>query len=292
MAQELFTNGAESTLSAGINDSTTSIGVADGSVFPATGNFRIRIDDEILLVTARSGNTLTATRGQEGTTAASHDSAAAVKQILTAASLRRATMEVGDGLTVSGDEGFAQGHTCEVQSAAQQATARGYQALARLSTAFVEASGLPAGWATGDAQRIRLSLTQATEASSSAALNFHGEGEGGTNDIDMPNNCTWLVHLMLLGVNSQGNIAAWDTVFIAQTNSAGTYTGVHHPGGASNIAPNFLSEFAATLTIAGVLSDGKISLTVTDAEGFAARWHGSLDITELIAPDTGYGYGY
>lgn len=293
MAQELFTNGAQSTLSAGINNSTTSIGVADGSVFPATGNFRVRIDDEILLITSRSGNTLSVTnRGGEGTAAASHDSGAAVKQILTAASLRRATMEVGELMSVDGANGMAQGYDCQVHPDARQGCARGHLALARLSTAFVEASGLPSGWNLGDAQRIRISATAEMSAYGSTGLSFNGQGQTRDGIIPVPANATWLAHLHMLGVNEVGNICAWELHFVAQSNSAGTYCGVHRTEGVSNITPNLLAEFLGELTIYGNAFASQIQLFVAENTGLDTRWHATLDINELIIPDTGYGYGY
>jgi hypothetical protein len=80
--REQTQNSAKSTLNGGINASTTTVVVADGSVFSSTGNFRVRVDNEIMKVTARSGNTLTVVRGQEGTTAASHANSAEVIQII------------------------------------------------------------------------------------------------------------------------------------------------------------------------------------------------------------------
>jgi hypothetical protein len=81
---EQLVNSAASTLTAAIPDAVaTSCTVANGTVFPATGNFRIIIDSELLLCTARTGNTLTVTRGVEATTAASHANGAAVTHVLT-----------------------------------------------------------------------------------------------------------------------------------------------------------------------------------------------------------------
>jgi hypothetical protein len=81
---EQLANNAATTLTAGIPDAVaTSCTVANGTVFPASGNFRIIIDSELLLCTARTGNTLTVTRGVEATTAASHANGAAVTHVLT-----------------------------------------------------------------------------------------------------------------------------------------------------------------------------------------------------------------
>lgn len=70
--REQYSNFGFTTLDGNINSSVTSIDVTDGSVFPSAGNFRVRISQEIMLCTARSGDSLTVVRGYEGTTAASH----------------------------------------------------------------------------------------------------------------------------------------------------------------------------------------------------------------------------
>ncbi len=71
-------------LNGAINNSTTSITVVDGSVFPASGVFTVIVDSELMRVTARSSNTLTVVRGEEGSTAASHSDGAGVRNIQTA----------------------------------------------------------------------------------------------------------------------------------------------------------------------------------------------------------------
>src|SRR5678816_4270279 len=86
---EQFANKADSTLNGAINNSTTSIVVVDGSRFPATGNFRVLLGSdtltgELVIATARSGNTLTVLRGQESTTAQSWSDGTSVTHILTA----------------------------------------------------------------------------------------------------------------------------------------------------------------------------------------------------------------
>ena len=81
---ERFSNQAVTTLSAAITTTTaTSCTVTDATTFPIAGNFRIKIDGEILLVTAVVGTTFTITRGVEGTTAATHASGASVIHLLT-----------------------------------------------------------------------------------------------------------------------------------------------------------------------------------------------------------------
>jgi hypothetical protein len=106
MAEQLANNAA-SILTAAIPDAVaTTLTVANGTVFPATGNFRIIIDTELLLCTSRSGNTLTVTRGIEGTTAASHLNGAAVTHVLTQAGLLQYLTEQAP--YISGELGYAQ----------------------------------------------------------------------------------------------------------------------------------------------------------------------------------------
>jgi len=92
MAEQLQNFGT-TTLDGGVDDSTTSVAVVDGSVFPASGTFRVNVEDELMEVSSRSTNTLTVVRGSESTSAAAHSSGATVKAVLTAASLVAAIQE-------------------------------------------------------------------------------------------------------------------------------------------------------------------------------------------------------
>lgn len=83
MATEKFANNAQTTLNGTINNSTTSVVVTSATGFPSSGNFRIRVGDEIMLVTAVSGTTFTVTRGSESTSAVSHISGVTVTHIIT-----------------------------------------------------------------------------------------------------------------------------------------------------------------------------------------------------------------
>ena len=87
MGLEQYENNYTTTLNGAIDNSTTSITVTAG---PSTlvRNFRIKIDNEIILVGNASGTSFTnCTRGAEGTSAVSHSDAASVKHILTAGAL-------------------------------------------------------------------------------------------------------------------------------------------------------------------------------------------------------------
>lgn len=87
MALELFANNAIDELASSIIDSDLTLDVVSASLFPATGNFRIRIEDELMLVTGVSSNTFTVTRGIEGTTAVGHSGGEAVSLVLTKGAL-------------------------------------------------------------------------------------------------------------------------------------------------------------------------------------------------------------
>jgi hypothetical protein len=88
MVNEQYTNLASTALSGAIDASATTIGVTGTGnapfVMPTSPQFRVRIGDELLLVTAISSLLWTVQRGIEGSTPASHGDHAAVKHILTA----------------------------------------------------------------------------------------------------------------------------------------------------------------------------------------------------------------
>ena len=83
---EYLANDAAGLLNASITSGDTSLTLqtGQGALFPSAGNFRVRIDDELIIVGARSGDTLSSlTRGAESTSAASHSSSAVVRLVLT-----------------------------------------------------------------------------------------------------------------------------------------------------------------------------------------------------------------
>lgn len=84
MATEKFANIPITTLNGGIDGVTNTVIVADPSLFPTQPQFRIRVENELMLVTGVTGPTFTATRGIEGTSAVPHLSGVSVTHILTA----------------------------------------------------------------------------------------------------------------------------------------------------------------------------------------------------------------
>lgn len=84
MAVEVYTTLGASTLSGSYTSGGGTLSVTSAASFPATGNFRVRVDDEIFKVTSVSGTTFTVTGAQEGTSAANHSSGADITEVVTA----------------------------------------------------------------------------------------------------------------------------------------------------------------------------------------------------------------
>lgn len=86
---------ASTTLNGAINGSTTTIVVTDASGFPSEGDYYLVVEEEIVLVTNVSGNTLTVVRGQAGSAAAAHASGATIQAILVAEEFTNRAAERG-----------------------------------------------------------------------------------------------------------------------------------------------------------------------------------------------------
>lgn len=84
---EVLINNVESELAADAMSGDATIEVLNGSPFPLVGNYRVRVNDEIMIVTSRTGSDLSVTRGAEGTTPASHTTGDRVVVVLTKGSL-------------------------------------------------------------------------------------------------------------------------------------------------------------------------------------------------------------
>jgi hypothetical protein len=103
--EQFILNDARTSLNEAIDATQTSFDVVDGSKLPANGNFRVKVDDEIILVTARSVNTLTVTRGAEGTTGVAHNLNASCRGVMTEGAIqqlyRDKTPMYGQGLPMA-----------------------------------------------------------------------------------------------------------------------------------------------------------------------------------------------
>lgn len=97
LRREFLGSVVDSTLSANINNTSTTFSVVDGSTFPtgSSGNpFVVVISrglsaEEKVLISSRSGNTFTVhTRGYDGTIANTHTSGAVVDHVLDATTIQ------------------------------------------------------------------------------------------------------------------------------------------------------------------------------------------------------------
>jgi hypothetical protein len=85
MARRFYSStAARTTLATGVDDSTTTLSVAAVSGWPTSFPYTLIVDqdtvnEEIVEVSARSGTTLTVTRGVDGTSAVAHSAGAAVQ---------------------------------------------------------------------------------------------------------------------------------------------------------------------------------------------------------------------
>jgi hypothetical protein len=95
MAAEQFANAAQSTLAAALTSGATSFSPTSVALFPASPQFRILVDAELMLVTAVTGGLFTVSRGIEGTAAAQHAQGALVTAIVTAGGIANAVAHGG-----------------------------------------------------------------------------------------------------------------------------------------------------------------------------------------------------
>ena len=98
---EQFTTAASTILNGSITSGSTSLTVLSATNFPTYAYFRIRVESEIMIVTAVSSTTFTITRGAEGTTAAAHNSGVQVVHIVTAQSLASSNWNIAFDLDLT-----------------------------------------------------------------------------------------------------------------------------------------------------------------------------------------------
>ena len=103
MATEQFRNLATTTLSGSITNSQTTLVVASAVGFPTVPQFRINIENELMLVTGVSGTTFTVTREIEGTSRVAHDTGVPVSHVVTVTSLELAIIQQPNNYLIVSD---------------------------------------------------------------------------------------------------------------------------------------------------------------------------------------------
>ena len=94
MTTERFSTQAATSLSSSIEAGDLTLSVQSTTHFPTQPEFRIRVGQELMLVTGVSGATWTISRGIEGTTAAGHIAGTAVVAVLTGGALDEMRAEI------------------------------------------------------------------------------------------------------------------------------------------------------------------------------------------------------
>ena len=150
---ERLANNATTTLAAPSAYMDSTLVVTSGAMFPSSGNFRILIDSELLLVTGVSGTTWTVTRGIESTSRASHSLGVTITQVLTAGGIAQVISESGGSTSPSVPLHWTHsndGHTIAISASGQK------------QVVFVDLSGgsglfyLPVSPLPSDGQEVQL----------------------------------------------------------------------------------------------------------------------------------------
>ena len=185
----LFLNNAVTTLAAGVGNYATSIAVVDGSVFPAiTGSdyFYLTLEvasnpnlKEIVKCTARSGNTLTIARGQDGTSARTFSTADKAELRLTAAGLNDVATQADTNTTYSIQDGelsennFTNADHTKLNALDATAYATAAQGT-KADAALAKAGGVLSGDVDGNGNKVLFGNVYSTLGDLPSASTYHG----------------------------------------------------------------------------------------------------------------------
>ncbi len=264
--EQLVNFQATSNLSGSINNSVTTITLVSSASFPSSYPFRIRIDDEIMKVTATPGsNQFTVVRADGSTTAASHSSGANVQAVLTKEALdalisfqsagseistRRIINFINPGITLTDNSGSSR---CDVLT--QDIEAAYTQPTTSLFTGYNMGSGSDLG----------------TVSNSGTGVFLRDSVQGGT----WGEHCR--VQYRLLSSDSMSapwTVRARVTPFITGTNHQNCGVGFFNSSSKKMMTARFLQSGSGSLTIDKWTDGNTFSatyLTHTNYHGFW-RW--------------------
>jgi CSLREA domain-containing protein/uncharacterized repeat protein (TIGR01451 family) len=221
-------------LSGNIDASTTAIIVADASMIPPAVWFTIQIGSEQMVVNSKSGNTLTVTRGANGTTAASHTFKANVRSAFDQRGLGYRRV-FNDAALVNAFDGGEIG-AYEVQQACGGPTCN--QALFSENFDNVTAPVLPSGWRSEDpdVQALQWKTSSATSdtAPNNAFINdpaFEIDARLYSPVISVPSTDARLTFRNNYSLYSARNYGATDAGALEISINGGPFTDIVEAGG-------------------------------------------------------------
>lgn len=294
MAQEKFTNNAVTTLDGDHDSSDTSLTVVSGTGFPDF-QFRVKIDDEIILVDTRSGTSLFCQRGMEGTAPASHTSGATVSHILTAGALEKLRREIGADVSTDDDTSAAIGYMTHLtngntislgvqnEDATDTTIMFGQGAIGRIAGTITEANFH--GLEIGDAQRFRISGAIATTDTATYiqwAPSVQTLVAGDSNEL-------WFIKYRIVAASAL-NSACWEGEIVCQWtggfdflygSASGSEIFIGTPYG-GNI---WTSDAGLTMAIIS-LSSG-FAFLVDNILDEPTNWHAFVDVVQVMRPMAG-----
>lgn len=100
MNKELYQNLAVGFLTGSVSATSTTINLTSSTMFPSTGDFMVKCENELIKVTGNAANVLTVVRGQEGTTGAIHLDNTPIFSLVTDGSLRRLVRQSHGGTII------------------------------------------------------------------------------------------------------------------------------------------------------------------------------------------------
>ena len=221
-------------LSGNIDASTTTIIVADASMIPPAVGFTIQIGSEQMVVNSKSGNTLTVTRGANGTTAASHSFKANVRSAFDQRGLAYPRV-FNDSALVNAFDGSDIG-ACEVQQGCGGLSCN--QALFSENFDNVTAPVLPSGWRSEDldvqAQQWTTSPTTSDTAPNNAFIHdpaFEIDARLYSPVISVPSTNARLTFRNNYSLYTAGNYGATDAGALEISINGGVFKDIIEAGG-------------------------------------------------------------
>jgi len=222
---------ANSTFQTGtLGSSYTSGGVSlaltsgHGARFPSTGDFWVRVEDEIFKVTARSTDTLTVTGAQDGTSAANHSSGVNVTWVLSVAALTQLRSDLLTSGTGASNSLYGTYATIKATSPSSDAAGQ----LAHCSDSFYTArwSGSAWQWFYNGTPVSPITVTNQTTTVNGSHNNSTTTLNVNSNFSSPPSTPFYvMIGTEQLKVTSTGGGTNWTVARADGGTSAGTYTG-------------------------------------------------------------------